>query len=62
MKVVVHILPAPQAVRPGNPNSSVAPPRRSRHIAGIGVEFQSTFSDDQIKFKKKIMRALHVID
>jgi hypothetical protein len=61
MKAVVHILQAPQVVRPGNPDSSAAPPCRSRRIAGIGVEFQSTFSDGKIKFKK-IMRALHVID
>jgi hypothetical protein len=57
-----HILPAPLPVRPGNDNSSAAPPRRSRRIAGIGVEFQSVFGDGQNRFRKKVMRALQVID
>ncbi|XP_020399441.1 histone-lysine N-methyltransferase EZ2 isoform X4 [Zea mays] len=62
VKAAAHILPAPLEVRPGNPISPAVPPRRSRRIAGIGVEFQSAFSDSQFKFKKKIMRALQVID
>jgi hypothetical protein len=62
MKSADHILPAPLPARPGNDNSSAAPPRRSRRIAGIGVEYQSAFGDGQNRFRKKVMRALQVID
>jgi hypothetical protein len=58
IKVADHILSAPLPVRPGNNNSSAAPPRRIRHIAGIGVEFQFAFGDGQSRFRKKVMRAL----
>jgi hypothetical protein len=61
-KSTVHILPAPQTGRPGAANSTVVPPRRSRRIAGIGVENLATSSDGQTRFRKKVMRVLHVID
>lgn len=38
--------------------SSSSQPR----IAGIGVENLATSSDGQTKFRKKVMRVLHVID
>lgn len=53
---------APQVVRPRVANSSAVPPRRSWRIAGIGVENLAAFSDGQTKFRKKVMRVVHVID
>jgi hypothetical protein len=58
-KKTVRILPTPRVTRPTvQARTPSAPPRRSRRIAGVDPEPATEIAT---RNKKKVMRALHVI-